>query len=232
MNPEAEPNKSNESESVWQQLDTLLTNAQTRPTPLTPQEVVSSIDAVVQDAERIRVRQQRQRRLFVVSMTLVFALGFIAIVYNVLVEGLKHGAEDLKQGMNEMIADHPVTYTMPAAAQIIDEYTSLADWFGDFEYCATFRVPDAEYDWLLQNGLNWIYMGQGSTTPTPHEPVWKGGRLSGSGFSLSSRCFARLSVSPTSSQEYRYLIDDEPDFVRLLAIDEKSKIIYYYRGSW
>ncbi len=230
MSDATEPNKSNESGSVWQQLDTLLTDAQTRPTPLTPQEVVSNIEAVVQDAEQTRVRQQRQRRLFVVSIVLVLTIGFIAIVYNVLVEELRRGTDEIKHGLNEMVADHPVTYTMPAAAQIIDQYTSKADWFGDFDYCATFRVPDAEYDQLLLNGFNWIYKGRGSTTPTPHVPEWRQGPLTN--VSLANSCLGGLKPGLRGSTIYRYLFEEGEGWQRLLIIDEKEKIIYYYRGSW
>ena len=225
MDHETKPNTSPKSDSVWSQLDTLLTDTQTRATIPTPQEVVSNIDVIVQDAERKRARQRRRRRLFVVLIVLVCTIGCVVLSVTEFLRITGRMAD-------AFLADHPVTYTMPAAAQIIDQYTSTADNFGDFDYCATFRVSDAEYDQLLQNGFNWIYMGQGNTTPTPYVPIWRGGHLSGNGFSLSSGCFARLSASPTASQEYRYLMDDGPDFVRLLAIDEKSKIIYYYRGSW
>lgn len=132
--------------------------------------------------------------------------------------------------MNEMIADRPVTYTMPAAAQIIDEYTSLADWFGDFQYCAAFRVSDTEYDSLLQNGFNWIYMGQGSTTPTPNVPQWKDGHLPDYNLSIGD-CFNRLTTKPNKSTVYHYLLDEGQDWVYLLAIDEQDKIIFYYRST-
>jgi len=219
------PNKSNESGSVWQQLDTLLTDAQTRSTPLTPQEVVSNIEAVVQDAEQTRVRQQRRRHLLVSLMALVAVVGCMVL-------GIIEISRMTRNFAEAFTADHPVTYTMPTAAQMIDDYTSLADWFGDFDYCAAFRVSDTEYDRLLQNGFNWIYTGLGSTTPTPHVPVWEEGYLSGNDFSIANECFARLSARPTSTQKHRYLLDSQSDFVRLLAIDEKSQTIYYYRGSW
>ena len=150
------------------------------------------------------------------------AVGLIVIMCNLLVEGFR-------REMEAAFADRPVIYTMPAAAQIIDEYTSLADWFGDFEYCATFRVSDTEYDRLLQYGFNWIYMGQGSTTPTPNVPKWLDGRLPEQ--DLVGACFDRLTTKPNKSAAYHYLFEAGNGWERLLAIDEKEKIIYYYRVS-
>ncbi len=148
-------------------------------------------------------------------------VGSIVIMCSLLVEGFK-------REMDAAFADHPVTYTMPTAAHIIDEYTSLADWFGDFEYCAAFRVSDAEYDRLFQNGFNWIYMGQGSTTPTPNVPQWKDGHLPEYNLSIGD-CFNRLTAKPNNSTTYHYLLEEGQGRIYLLAIDEEEKIIFYYR---
>lgn len=150
-------------------------------------------------------------------------VGFTVIVCNAIVGGIS-------RGMDEMIADHPVTYTMPAAAQIIDQYTSKADFFGDFDYCATFRVSDAEYDRLLLNGFNWIYMGRGSTTPTPHVPHWAYG--SQAALPLGNSCLSGLQPGFQDSTTYRFLLEEGEDWRRLLIVDEQQKIIFYYRSSW
>ncbi len=125
---------------------------------------------------------------------------------------------------------HPVTYTMPASAQIINQYASEADFFGDFDYCAAFRVSDVEYDGLLQNGFNWIYMGQGSATPTLELPKWQNGDLPEP--KLLSACFDHLTIKPDDSTAYRYLFEEGKDWKKLLVINEKEKIIFYYRTSW
>ncbi len=166
-------------------------------------------------------RLKHRWKLWLIGIGLT--VGLIAIMCNLMVE-------ELKRGMDAAFADHPVTYTMPAAAQIIDEYTSLADWFGDFEYCAVFRVSDTEYDSLFQNGFNWIYMGRGSTTPTPNVPQWKDGHLPDYNLSIGD-CFNRLTTKPNKSTVYHYLLDEGQDWVYLLAIDEKDKIIFYYRST-
>ena len=171
------------------------------------------------DNEQKRPKHRWRRLLIGISLV----VGLIGITCSLIVE-------EFKRGMDEMFADRPVTYTMPAAAQIIDEYTSLADWFGDFEYCAAFRISDTEHDRLLQNGFNWIYMGRGSTTPTPNVPQWLDGRLLSP--DLSGSCFNRLITRPDYSATYRYLFDAGDDWEKLLAIDEKEKIIFYYRNSW
>ncbi len=222
MSNATEPNKSTESGFVWQQIDSLLADAQMCPTPPTPQELMSNIDNVVQQAEQKQTRQRRRRGLFVSLIALVAVIGFLAVICNVI-------GEEFNRGMNEMIAGYPVTYTMPVAAQIIDQYTSKADPFGDFAYCASFRVSDSELNNLLSKGWDWIQAD--SLRATSGFPGWQTGRIARA---ITGGECDNLKPWLDEANIYRYLLakGDRNDWIRLLAIDEKERIIFYYRSSW
>ncbi len=125
---------------------------------------------------------------------------------------------------------HPVTYTMPASAQIIDQYTSEADPFGDFTYCASFRLSDPELDILLSKGFAWI-QAESWGIPTLGLPSWQTGQIP---HDIPSHACNNIKPWLDEAKIYRYLFDrgGRIDRMRLLAIDEKEKIIFYYRDSW
>ncbi|MBE2272508.1 MAG: hypothetical protein IAE80_30010 [Anaerolinea sp.] len=124
----------------------------------------------------------------------------------------------------------PVTYTMPAAAQILDQYTSPSDFFGDFTYCASFRLPESELDNMISKGFDWVQSGSGVTS-TSGLPKWQTGRFPRE---IPGSPCDNLKPWLDEVKTYRYLFakGERNDWMRLLAIDEKEKIIFYFRGSW
>ncbi len=219
MSANPSPDESAKSNTREQQPDTTPVTDRTRLV----YSLVEAPRTEVQTALAESAREQARRKKWkdIVRRTLIF-LSILLICVGICGGILFKAVMDWDAEMRK-----PVTYTMPAAAQIIDQYASPMDFFGDFEYCAAFRVSDTEYDSLLRNGFNWIYIGQGSTTPTPNVPHWKDGRLPDYNLSIGE-CFNRLTAKPNSAT-YHYLLDEGVDWEYLLAIDEKEKIIFYYR---
>src|SRR5512139_3751075 len=117
-----------------------------------------------------REQARRKRRKDIVRRTLIFP-SILLICVGICGGILAKVALDWGEAITR-----PVTYKMPAATQFIDQYAGPMDFFGDFTYCASFRLPESELDNLTAEGFNWIDAAS-SVTSTLEIPSWQTGQI-------------------------------------------------------
>jgi hypothetical protein len=171
-----------------------------------------------------REQARRKKRKDIVRRTLIF-LSILLICVGSCVGIRAKVALDYYEEMSK-----PVTYTMPAATQFIDQYAGPMDFFGDFTYCATFRLPESELNNLISQGFDWIQAESWGTT-TSGAPNWKMGKIART---IPGSPCDNLKPWLDEAKTYRYLFaeGERNEWMRLLAIDEREEIIFYFRGSW
>jgi hypothetical protein len=91
-------------------------------------------------------------------------------------------------------------------------------------------LPESELDNLTSKGFDWI-QAESWITSTSGLPNWQTGQAPRE---IPGGPCDNLKPWLDRAKTYRYLFDrgERNEWMRLLAIDEKEKIIFYYRGSW
>ncbi|HUW55115.1 MAG TPA: hypothetical protein VMZ92_00620 [Planctomycetota bacterium] len=120
-------------------------------------------------------------------------------------------------------------YELPAAAEIVEKDVGTSDFHGDFDYCARFALSETELDKLRGSGFNWAPMRKGFTS----KAQWQQGVLPKEVMGLMSNLDVRLKDAPQGGASYTYLYEwVDGGWWRLFVIDEKTKVVYYYRCTW
>lgn len=128
-------------------------------------------------------------------------------------------------------SDTPVVYALPVSAKIIAQDSTAADFFGDYSYCVSFTLDDAEIDRLIEERFSWITT-DGRDLPTEPDD-WIEGRLPEEIVDLAQGFGACRNQRLDPTKTYKYLHRRvEGGQERLFVIDQGQKIIYYYRSSW
>lgn len=130
----------------------------------------------------------------------------------------------------EFVPDTPVEYTLPASADVIEQKADSADFFGDYAYCALFKLPSSEIGELIEKGFEWIDSDPWNLPPE-EKPEWKTGILPDEVLNG----FYCLKNRPHRATVYNYLYkwDDLIDNQwRAFVIDEGKRVVYYCRTSW
>jgi hypothetical protein len=181
----------------------------------------TEVQADLAESTRERARREKRKNLLWTLIGLAVVLGCIVGYVGYWIKGWLDWDEKVRS---------PVTYTMPAGTQFIDQYSSPSDFFGDFIYCASFRLSESELDNLTSKGFDWI-QAKSSVTATLGIPNWQTGRVP---LEIPDSPCDNLKPWLNEAKTYRYLFakGERNDWMRLLAIDEQEEIIFYFRGSW
>lgn len=125
--------------------------------------------------------------------------------------------------------DTPITYNLHASANILEQQSTPMDFFGDHSFCAYFTLPEVEIKNLIDKRFDW-FTEDGRELPTTIED-WKEGQLNEELFQLTQGLCKKQIFN--KSDIYKYLYKQvESEQTRLLVINEKQNIVYYYRNSW
>ena len=108
-------------------------------------------------------------------------------------------------------------YKLPTAARIIEAQQSSADMFGDYSYCAKFKLSDAELAALRKQGFGWFpQIKEGYVS----KATWGKARLPSNVVHLIEGLDVHLKSGPEPSAQYSHLYEwVDGGFWRLIAID-------------
>jgi hypothetical protein len=125
----------------------------------------------------------------------------------------------------------PVEYQLPEAAEIIEERSSPSDFFGDYSYAASFRLPSSEINNLTEKGFDWVTTDGRQLSMEGTQ--WEVGILPEEILRQIRADYIRLNDAPDDNVVYKYLYRYvEGGQWRLFVIDVEQGKVYYYRSSW
>ena len=129
-------------------------------------------------------------------------------------------------------------FELPASAEVLEQHAGPCDFHGDYTYCISFRLSQADLRGFQKRQFWWMVSRRPDRPDPPAASAappaqWTTGPLPDDVLHFMGELKVHLAKGPEPSTSYRYVVREvEGGWWRLLVVDQDSRTVYYYRKTW